>query len=57
VADKVVKNGRNVTLEPMNSFERRVIHSTLQGNPNVATVSVGEEPYRKVVVSLDKKNK
>jgi len=57
VADKVVKNGRNVTMEPMNSFERRVIHSTLQGNPNVATVSVGEEPYRKVVVSLDKKNK
>lgn len=57
VADKVVRNGRSVTLEPMNSFERRVIHSTLQSNPDVVTVSVGEEPQRKVVVSLDKKNK
>lgn len=57
VADKVVRNGRNMTLEPMNSFERRVIHSTLQENPNVVTASVGEEPQRRVVVSLEKKNK
>lgn len=57
VADKVVKNGRSLTLEPMNSFERRVIHSTLQENPDVVTMSVGEEPQRKVVVSLEKKNK
>ena len=57
VADKVVRNGRNMTLEPMNSFERRVIHSTLQNNPDVVTSSVGEEPQRRVVVSLEKKNK
>ncbi|MBQ2898041.1 MAG: protein jag [Clostridia bacterium] len=57
VADKVVRNGRSVTLEPMNSFERRVIHSSLQNNHDVVTVSVGEEPQRKVVVSLEKKNK
>lgn len=57
VADKVVRNGRSLTLEPMNSFERRVIHSTLQENPNVVTMSVGEEPQRKVVVSLEKKSR
>ena len=57
VADKVVRSGRNVTLEPMNSFERRVIHSTLQENPDVVTLSVGEEPQRKVVVSLEKKSR
>ncbi len=57
VADKVVRNGRSLTLEPMNSFERRVIHSTLQENPDVVTMSVGEEPQRKVVVSLEKKSR
>lgn len=57
VADKVVRNGRNMTLEPMNSFERRVIHSALQDNPDVVTMSVGEEPMRRVVVSLEKKSR
>ena len=55
VADKVVRNGRNMTLEPMNPFERRIIHSALQSNEDVTTYSVGEEPNRKVVVSLAKK--
>ena len=50
VADKVVRNRRNFTLEPMNPFERRVIHSALQGNEKVTTYSVGEEPNRRVVI-------
>ncbi len=54
VADKVVRNRRNFTLEPMNPFERRVIHSTLQSNSLVTTYSIGEEPNRRVVVSLSK---
>ena len=52
IADKVVRNGRSMTLEPMNPFERRVIHSALQNHDLVTTSSVGEEPERKVVVSL-----
>ena len=51
VAYKVKKTGRPVELEPMNPFERRVIHSTLQNNHYVKTHSVGEEPDRYVVVS------
>ena len=52
VADKVIRLRRNVTMEAMNSYERRIIHSALQGNPKVETFSVGEEPNRKVVVAL-----
>lgn len=52
IADKVVRNGRSMSLEPMNPFERRVIHSALQNHELVTTSSVGEEPERKVVVSL-----
>lgn len=54
IADKVVRNGRNMTLEPMNPFERRIIHAALQGHDMVTTSSVGEEPERRVVVSLKK---
>jgi len=50
VADKVTKYRKNVTLEPMNPYERRIIHSTLQNHKNVETQSTGEEPNRKVVV-------
>lgn len=50
VADKVTKSRRNITLEPMNPYERRIIHSTLQGFNNIETHSIGEEPNRKVVV-------
>lgn len=52
LADKVVKTKRNVKLEPMNPYERMVIHSTLQNNSKVVTRSEGEEPYRRVVIEL-----
>lgn len=50
VAEKVVKTRRNITLEPMNPYERRIIHSALQGFKDIETGSIGEEPNRKVVV-------
>lgn len=52
LADKVVKYKKPVSLEPMNPYERRIIHSTLQGHKYVETYSVGEEPKRKVVITL-----
>lgn len=52
IAHKVKRNRRPVILEPMNPYERRIIHSTLQSDPYVTTHSEGEEPYRKVVVKL-----
>ena len=51
-ADYVARSGRRYTFEPMNPYERRIIHSALQGNKYVETVSEGEEPYRHVVVKL-----
>lgn len=54
IAFKVKRTRRSFTLEPMNPFERRIIHSTLQNDKYVATRSEGEEPYRKVVVYLKK---
>ena len=58
LAYKVKKSRKNVVLEPMNPYERRIIHSALQNNPNVSTKSEGEEPYRKVVIYYDyKKNR
>lgn len=50
LADKVVKTGKNVRLEPMNPYERKVIHATLQKNSRVTTRSEGEEPYRRVII-------
>ena len=52
IAYKVKKTRKPVILEPMNPYERRIIHSALQGNKYVETVSEGEEPYRHVVVKL-----
>jgi spoIIIJ-associated protein len=52
LARKVHKTKRKIVLEPMNPFERRVIHSTLQKDPHVVTHSEGDEPYRKVVIAL-----
>lgn len=52
VAHTVVSKRRSITLEPMVPFERRVIHTALQNHPKVKTESIGEEPYRKVVISL-----
>ncbi len=54
IAGKVKKTRRPVFLEPMNPYERRIIHSALQNDPYVTTHSEGEEPYRKVVVTLKK---
>lgn len=54
VADKVVKYRRNVTLEPMNAYERHVIHTALQDYPGVTTYSTGTEPNRRTVVAYDK---
>ena len=51
LARKVGKSGRKYTLEPMNPYERRIIHSALQDNEYVTTFSVGEDPYRKVVIA------
>lgn len=52
IAHKVKRTRRPVSLEPMNPYERRIIHSALQSDPYVTTHSEGEEPYRKVVVNL-----
>ena len=54
IAHKVKRNRSPVALEPMNPYERRIIHSALQNDPYVTTHSEGEEPYRKVVVTLKK---
>ena len=52
IAASVVKTGKSVTLEPMIAYERKIIHLRLQENSKVTTHSIGEEPYRKLVVSL-----
>ncbi len=54
LAAKVVKTRKHIRLEPMNPYERKVIHATLQKNPNITTRSEGEEPYRRVVIELKK---
>lgn len=54
IAYKVRKTRKPVSLEPMNPYERRIIHSALQGNRYVETYSEGSEPYRHVVVKLKK---
>lgn len=55
LAAKVVRTRKYVRLEPMNPYERKVIHATLQQNPNITTRSEGEEPYRRVVIELKRK--
>ena len=54
LAAKVIKTKRYVRLEPMNPYERKIIHATLQNNPEINTRSEGEEPYRRVVIELKK---
>ena len=54
IASKAKKTNRSVVLEPMNPYERMIIHSTLQQDPAVTTYSKGKEPYRTVVVALKK---
>ncbi len=55
IAHKVKRTKRSVSLEPMNPYERRIIHSALQSDKYVSTHSEGEEPYRRVVVTLNRK--
>jgi len=52
MANRAKKSGRRVVLEPMNPYERRVMHSALQNHPHVQTHSEGEEPYRRVIITL-----
>jgi spoIIIJ-associated protein len=52
LADRVMKYKKNITLEPMNPYERRVIHSSLQNHKYVQTYSIGDEPNRKVIITL-----
>lgn len=52
LAERVMKYKKNITLEPMNPYERRVIHASLQNHKYVETYSVGEEPNRKIIISL-----
>lgn len=51
LSEKVTRSGKKFTLEPMNPYERRIIHSSLQSSETVTTYSVGSEPYRKVVIA------
>lgn len=51
LAQKVARTGKKYTLEPMNPYERRIIHSNLQSNDQVTTFSIGEDPHRKVVIA------
>ncbi len=52
MADRVKRTGHRVVLEPMNPQERRIIHTALQNDLSIQTLSEGEEPFRKVVISL-----
>ena len=55
IAYKVKRSRRPVALEPMNPYERRIIHSALQADDRVSTHSEGEEPYRRVVVTPNRR--
>ena len=51
-ARTVVRTKKSIKLEPMQAYERKIIHSKLQKNTKIETMSIGEEPYRRIVVSL-----
>ncbi len=55
MADRVLRSRRNYTLEPMNAYERRIIHSEIQKIEGVTTYSVGQDSDRKIVISIDRK--
>ena len=57
MANRAVKTCRRVSIEPMNPYERRILHSALQDNPDVTTHSEGEEPNRHVVITVNKPSK
>lgn len=54
LAERVKESGKNMSLEPMSPYERRIIHTVLQSDDQVRTFSEGEEPYRKVVIAKKK---
>lgn len=54
LSDRVKKTRKNVVMRPMSSQERRIVHTALQGDPQISTYSLGDEPNRKVVISLKK---
>lgn len=54
ISKTVVKTGKAITLEPMTAYERKIIHTKLQGNNKVKTFSKGEEPHRRIVITLNK---
>ena len=54
LASKVKRNRQKVSLEPMNAFERKIIHTALQGDKHIVTNSEGDEPFRHVVISYKK---
>lgn len=54
VSKTVARTGRAIELEPMTAYERKIIHSALQGNNKITTFSKGEEPYRKIVIDIKK---
>ncbi len=55
VAKTVIRTKKPIKLEPMQAYERKIIHSKLQQNAKVETISVGEEPYRRIIISLKNK--
>lgn len=57
MANQSLKTGRNISLEPMNPFERRIIHTAIQDVRGVTSWSVGEEPFRKVIIGTGKDNR
>ena len=57
IAYKVKRTKRSVSLEPMNPYERRIIHAALQNDKYVVTRSDGEEPFRHVIISLKRENR
>ena len=57
VAGKVIKYRKNMMLEPMNAYERHVIHTALQDTVSVSTYSTGTEPNRRVIVAYDREKK
>ena len=55
VAKTVIRTRKPIKLEPMQAYERKIIHSKLQSNPKVQTISEGQEPHRRIVISLKSK--
>jgi len=56
-ADKVLKSKRDFMLDPMSSYERRIVHTCLQNNEYISTYSVGDEPNRKIVITFERNGK